>query len=292
MNNQIGIRLSAAIAQNGIFGRRFAAAHVRRIRLRRRRGVGAAAALRPVGAAGGGGRCGRRRRAGRRCRRSGLPAGGLTLLAATQAERGASIARPLQQVFGDLCHELTMSTMRGSERQRGSGQRRPAWPGTHRRSRAATIGVAPASTANSGCAGRAGERRVCDEARPSARHLCTTSRNHDTGVPDCTSSLTCGATTVRANVHEGRHRADGSPWIRDDRDEPNTQQPTSGKADGSPMLAIDILEVARHERGVPRLVLRRHRAHAARSSPSASAVRWASRSRGARRCSPPSTPSP
>ena len=52
MNSQIGIRLSAAIAQNGIFGRLFAAATYGGSGFGGGGGAGAAAALRPAGAAG------------------------------------------------------------------------------------------------------------------------------------------------------------------------------------------------------------------------------------------------
>ena len=51
-----------------------------------------------------------------------------------------------------------------------------------------------------------------DRRRVTHLNLCTTCRTRETGVPDCTSSQTCGATTVRANVHErpSHHRTSGS----------------------------------------------------------------------------------
>ena len=178
MNSQIGIRLSAAIAQNGIFGRDLAAATYGGSGLGGGGGAGAAAALRAAGPDGAAAASGVAAAlvAGARCRC--IPAGrGLALLTTTEAERGAAITRPLQQVFGDL---VTVPPRYGAAAtasgRAGGDLERPTAPLGH------THTAAPLS--------------------PS--HLCTTSGNHDTDVPDCTSSQTCGATTVRANVHEGR----------------------------------------------------------------------------------------
>ena len=103
------------------------------------------------------------------------------------------------------------------------------------------------------------ERRSLRRSEPSSRHLCTTCRTRETGVPDCTSSQTCGATTVRANVHErpSHHRTDGAsrhPSTRPDRTTTRTDRKGNRQRDARHRH----LEVARRQRRVPGVVHRRH----------------------------------
>ena len=106
MKTHIGIRLSAAIAQNGIFGRALAAATYGGSGFGG--GGGAAGAGRPCAAAGPvGGAAGAAAAVVAGVVAAGSPSlagASPRLVPAAEPERGAPIARALQQVFGDLGH--------------------------------------------------------------------------------------------------------------------------------------------------------------------------------------------
>ena len=75
-----------------------------------------------------------------------------------------------------------------------------------------------------------------------ARTCAQPPQNRDTVVPDCTSSQTCGATTVRASVHEGESPPDARQTdTAHDRPAERPESPETERHD-QPMLAIDILK--------------------------------------------------
>ena len=237
MKIQIGIRLSAAIAQNGIFARDLAAATYGGSGFGGGGGAGSAAALR-----------------GRRTGRRGSRGRGRRSAPAWRRRSAAGWPPP----------PAARRRPRARARRDDPGSASAGVPGS--RSRAATIGGATNAEQVRRCPGHAagtslGRHRRLARIRHDAatrtgayRHLCTTARSRDTDVPDCTASQTCGATTVRADVHErpgrpppGRLRSTIEPF------------PTTAKGKPQADARHRHLGMARDERGVPRLVLRRHR---------------------------------
>ena len=237
MNSHSGIRLSAAIAQNGIFLRRLAAATYGGSGFGGGAGAGAAAALRAAGPLGGGGA-----RPVRRRRWWPAPAAGASAAAGRRRRRHPSprAARRSRERFS-RCSGISVTRRH---------DRRPPHAASGKQ---ATVGSESPATRRH--ADVRGGTTGCHGARA---HLCTTCAEpeHWRARLHFEPDVRCDYGSCKRSRAASHHRTDGRrAAIRT----PDRHQTTNenGKATASAMLAIDILKWPGVNVAVPGVVHRR-----------------------------------